>query len=56
MGNITLGFAPTRRNVFSAEDAQKYKNIIKNKIESFNIRSVDLEGINDEGLIRCNIY
>jgi len=50
---LTLGYAPTRRNVFSAEDAQKYKRIILEKIKSFNlnIRIVDLEGVNEEGLL-----
>lgn len=53
MEKLVLGFAPTRRFVFSKEDAQKYKQLIRNKIESFNlpIDIVDLEGINDEGLL-----
>jgi L-fucose isomerase-like protein len=48
-----LGYAPTRRFVFSAEDAFKYKVLIKEKIESFgmDIDIVDLEGINEEGLL-----
>lgn len=53
MGMFKLGFAPTRRFVFSKEDALKYKNLIREKIESFGmgIDIVDLEGINDEGLL-----
>jgi len=53
MAKITLGFAPTRRNVFSREDAIKYKNLIKEKIESFglDLEIIDLEGINEEGLL-----
>jgi len=50
---LKLGYAPTRRFVFSAEDAFKYKVLIKEKIESFgmDIDIVDLEGINEEGLL-----
>ncbi|HTG67729.1 MAG TPA: L-fucose/L-arabinose isomerase family protein [Candidatus Udaeobacter sp.] len=53
MKKFKLGYAPTRRFVFSAEDAFKYKVLIKEKIESFgmDIDIVDLEGINNEGLL-----
>lgn len=53
MKKLKLGYAPTRRFVFSAEDAFKYKVLIKEKIESFgmDIDIVDLEGINEEGLL-----
>ncbi|WP_270170650.1 L-fucose/L-arabinose isomerase family protein [Paenibacillus sp. SYP-B4298] len=53
MKKLKLGYAPTRRFVFSAEDAFKYKVMIRQKIESFgmDIDIVDLEGINEEGLL-----
>ncbi|GAE28079.1 pentose isomerase [Halalkalibacter wakoensis JCM 9140] len=53
MEKIKLGFAPTRRFVFSKEDAYKYKQLIREKIESFglDLEIVDLEGINEEGLL-----
>ncbi|QBP42650.1 L-fucose/L-arabinose isomerase family protein [Paenisporosarcina antarctica] len=53
MEKLKLGFAPTRRFTFSKEDALKYKNLIREKIEIFgmDIEIVDLEGINDEGLL-----
>lgn len=53
METFKLGFAPTRRFVFSKEDALKYKNLIREKIENFNlgIEIIDLEGINEEGLL-----
>jgi len=53
MSRLKLGFAPTRRFVFSAEDAFRYKEAIRRKIESFGlpIDIVDLEGLNDEGLL-----
>lgn len=53
MKKLKLGYAPTRRFVFSAEDAFKYKVQIREKMESFglNIDIVDLEGLNSEGLL-----
>ncbi|CAN7555234.1 L-fucose/L-arabinose isomerase family protein [Paenibacillus sp. LjRoot56] len=53
MKKLKLGYTPTRRFVFSAEDAFKYKVLIKEKIQSFglDIDIVDLEGINSEGLL-----
>jgi len=55
MSRIKLGFAPTRRFVFSAEDAFRYKEAIRRKIDAFGlpVDIVDLEGLNDEGLL-CN--
>lgn len=53
MRKIRIGYAPTRRFVFSKEDAFRYKNIIREKMESFGLdmEIVDLEGINEEGLL-----
>ncbi|MGG4552708.1 L-fucose/L-arabinose isomerase family protein [Paenibacillus humicus] len=53
MKKLKLGYAPTRRFTFSAEDAFKYKVMIKEKIQSFGMdfELVDLEGINGEGLL-----
>lgn len=53
LNKLTIGFAPTRRNVFSAEDAQKYKALILEKIHSFDldIDIIDLSSINAEGLL-----
>ncbi len=49
-----LGFAPTRRFVFSKEDAFRFKNLIRDKISSYDIEIIDLEGINEEGLLYDN--
>jgi L-fucose isomerase-like protein len=51
--SFKLGYAPTRRFVFSAEDAYKYKVLIREKIESLGLdmEIVDLEGLNSEGLL-----
>ena len=53
MKRLKLAYAPTRRFVFSKEDALKYKTLIREKIESFGLdmEIVDLEGINEEGLL-----
>jgi len=51
---LKLGFAPTRRFVFSKEDAFKFKNLTKEKINNFGIQIIDLEGINEEGLLYDN--
>lgn len=50
---LKLGYAPTRRFVFSAEDAFRYKVMIREKLESFGLELdiVDLEGLNEEGLL-----
>jgi L-fucose isomerase-like protein len=51
---IKLGFAPTRRFVFSKEDAFRYKDLTREKIKQYGIEIVDLEGINEEGLLYDN--
>lgn len=53
MKKLKLGYAPTRRFTFSAEDAFRYKVMIREKMESFglDIDIVDLEGLNEEGLL-----
>ncbi|MDR1892655.1 MAG: L-fucose/L-arabinose isomerase family protein [Oscillospiraceae bacterium] len=50
---ILIGFAPTRRRIFSVADALKYKALIREKLEALQIRFVDIEDINEEGLLRC---
>jgi L-fucose isomerase-like protein len=48
---ITIGFAPTRRNVFSVEEAVKYKKIILDKIKKYGFDIVDIDDINEDGLL-----
>lgn len=50
---VKIGYAPTRRRIFSVEDALKFKRIIAEKMRGLNIEFVDLEDINEEGLLRC---
>lgn len=58
MKKLRLGYAPTRRFTFSAEDAYKYKVLIREKMESFglDIDIIDLEGLNEEGLLYNDLY
>ncbi|MCC8022625.1 MAG: L-fucose/L-arabinose isomerase family protein [Clostridiales bacterium] len=51
MGTVTLGFAPTRRSIFSAPDALKYRNLTGRRLEELGIRFVDITDINEEGLL-----
>lgn len=49
--DIKLGFAPTRRDVFSRDDALKYKRLVEEKLKSWNVDLVNLDWLNDEGLL-----
>lgn len=51
MINIKLGVIPTRRDIFSKEEALKYKELILQKLATMNITFVDIEDANDEGLL-----
>ena len=48
---VKLGFAPTRRSIFSAPDAVKYANLTREKLKEREIDFVDITDINDEGLL-----
>lgn len=48
---IRIGYAPTRRNVFSAEDAGKQKDEILAFIKKYDAEVIDINDINDEGLL-----
>ncbi len=50
-GEIVLGVAPTRRNVFSKEDAVRYKELIYKKLDSMGINYAGLDWLNEEGLL-----
>lgn len=51
LSKIKLGFAPTRRNLFSADAAIEFANLTRAKMNQLNINYVDIEDINDDGLI-----
>lgn len=48
---IRIGYAPTRRSIFSAPDAVKYRDLTAQKLRELGIDFVDIDDINDEGLL-----
>ncbi|WP_306569456.1 L-fucose/L-arabinose isomerase family protein [Faecalispora jeddahensis] len=51
MEKIKLGYAPTRRSIFSAPDALKYRNLTADRLDELGVDFVDITDINDEGLL-----
>lgn len=51
MAEIKLGFVPTRRSIFSAPDAVKYRGLTAKRLEELGIDFVDITDINEEGLL-----
>ncbi|BCJ95991.1 fucose isomerase [Anaerocolumna cellulosilytica] len=50
MKKIKLGFAPTRRSIFSAPDAVKYADLTRKRLKELGVEIVDITDINEEGL------
>jgi L-fucose isomerase-like protein len=48
---IILGYIPTRRDVFSREEALRYRGLVREKISDWDADIVDIDDINDEGLL-----
>lgn len=52
MKKIKLGVVPTRRNVFSREDALKFKKLILEKLAEYEeVEVFDIDWLNSEGLL-----
>ena len=51
MATIKLGFAPTRRSIFSAPDAIKYRGLTADRLKELGVAFVDITDINEEGLL-----
>ena len=51
MKKIKLGFAPTRRSIFSAPDAVKYRGLTAERLKELGVDFVDITDINEEGLL-----
>lgn len=51
MKTIKLGFAPTRRSIFSAPDAIKYAGLTRDRLKELGIEFIDILDINEEGLL-----
>ena len=41
MNSIKIGFAPTRRSIFSAPDAIKYAGLTRKRLEELGVEFVD---------------
>jgi len=51
MGAIRLGFAPTRRSIFSAPDGVKFRKLTADRLRELGVDFVDIDNINEEGLL-----
>ena len=51
MKRVKIGFAPTRRSIFSAPDAIKYRGLTAARLEELGVDFVDITDINPEGLL-----
>lgn len=51
MKKIVLGYAPTRRNIFSAPDAVKYADLTRDRLKELGVDFVDIDDIADDGLL-----
>ena len=47
MNRIKLAYCPTRRDVFSREEAMRFNDMIREQMNEFDVDIVDLEGINE---------
>ena len=55
MTKVKLGFAPTRRSIFSAPDAVKYANLTRKKLEELGVEFVDINDIAEDGLLHDDV-
>ena len=44
MGNIKIGYAPTRRSIFSASDAVKYRGLTADRLRELSLMEMLLYG------------
>ena len=51
MDKVVLGFAPTRRAIFSAPAAVVYRGLTAKRLKELNVDFVDIDDVNDEGLL-----
>lgn len=51
MDHIKLGYAPTRRSIFSVPDAIKYRGLTAQRLTELGVDFVDITDINEEGLL-----
>ena len=51
MNRIVIGFAPTRRSIFSAPDAVKYADLTRKRLGELGVEFVDISDIALDGLL-----
>lgn len=51
MAHVKIGFAPTRRSIFSAPDAVKYADLTREKLKELSVEFVDIDDISKDGLL-----
>ena len=56
MAKIKIGYAPTRRSIFSAPDAVKYRGLTADRLKELGIDFVDITDVNDEGLLYDDFF
>lgn len=49
---IKLGFCPIGKFVFSHAEAMRYKKLLEEKLKSFDIQIVTLDGVIEDGMVR----
>lgn len=49
--SIKIGYAPTRRAIFSAPAAVEFRRLIADRLRELDVDFVDIDDINDEGLL-----
>lgn len=53
MKSIKIGFAPTRRSIFSAPDAIKFSNLTRDRLKELGVEFVDISDINEGSTGNC---
>ncbi|ETY72874.1 fucose isomerase [Lactiplantibacillus fabifermentans T30PCM01] len=51
LNQIKIGFAPTRRNIFSADAAIEFAGKTREQLDSIGVNYVDIQEVNDDGLL-----
>jgi len=51
LDEIKIGFAPTRRNIFSADAAIEFADKTRDKLDSMAVNYIDIKDVNDDGLL-----
>ena len=47
-----MGLCPMGKFVFSHEDAVRYKNLLRERLDEWGVRYVDLDGVLEDGIVR----